>query len=215
MTVTFRVARTDTIQPLDSLDSPGTASALELLTGAERDRLHRLQRPQDRADFVAARVLVRELLTAFTGTRDVAWQIAQRCATCGGPHGRPYLSGADAGGLHLSWAHSHGLVAAAVADSPVGIDVERTRGDPPLSADGAPTLERWLRWTRAEALVKFGLVDLDTALEIPLSGPPGQSPAVAGAALRDEVAADGSWVASLAMAAISGEVRSSGVPGSS
>lgn len=187
----YRVTRTDVVVA----DPPSP----HLLSPDERDRYERLRRPQDRADFVAARTLVRELLDEFTGSTGGDWSIVQRCATCGGPHGRPQLVGERSGALHLSWAHSDGLVAAAVADGPVGIDVEHTRGDPPpLPRHGGPPLDRWLGWVRGEALVKLGVVDLDGVLTWPLTGAPGALTTVAGARLSDAVAPDGSWVAALA-----------------
>ena len=48
--------------------------------------------------------------------------IVQRCATCGGPHGRPEVAGHP--GVGASLAHSRGVVAAAAGMVPVGIDVE-------------------------------------------------------------------------------------------
>lgn len=38
-----------------------------------------------------------------------------------GEHGKPYV---EAEGVHFSISHSHGLVCCAVADEPIGIDVE-------------------------------------------------------------------------------------------
>jgi phosphopantetheinyl transferase len=50
-----------------------------------------------------------------------------------GPHGKPFPEGVFINGktLHVSISHSDGLVAAAVADSPVGIDIQSIPQMPP------------------------------------------------------------------------------------
>ena len=117
------------------------------------------------------------------GSVDVA--IVQRCAVCGGPHGRPEVAGHPDVGASLS--HSHGVVAAAAGTVPVGIDVEAfppatglAAGD--LSAaladaeieaiESAPDPPRALlmAWVRKEACLKAGLVDLDGLNGFDLSG---------------------------------------------
>ncbi len=157
------------------------------LNDGERARLTRLRVPQDRHDLVAARVLARLLVVHRDGRPPGAAALAsirlhQRCPECGGPHGRPEVSGRTE--LGLSWAHARGLVAAAVADGPVGIDVERRDGEVPRldgRSDGAAaaSLAAWLGWTRGEALVKAGLTDLDEVQRWPLAGPPSRHAAVA------------------------------------
>lgn len=133
--------------------------AQSLLGADERARLAALRRREDQDDFVAARVLVRTLLVAESAVPLRAVRIRQECARCGGPHGAPQTDGA-----FLSWAHSSGVVAAAVSDQPVGIDVE------PLGA-AVPVLDGRLRdvaeWVRLEAIVKTGRIDLDGALALP------------------------------------------------
>lgn len=139
-----------------------------LLSAHERRRLAALRRQTDRDDFVAARVLVRMLLVEVVPDVPTdagadgplgSVRIWQECATCGGPHGAPHTEGA-----FLSWAHSSGVVAAAVSDRPVGVDIE------PLDA-AIPALAGRLRdvaeWVRLEAIVKTGRIDLDGALALP------------------------------------------------
>ncbi|NNG38473.1 hypothetical protein HJ588_04185 [Flexivirga sp. ID2601S] len=132
----------------------------QLLSLDEQLRWRRLRRAQDRDDFVAARLLVRLLLidgsptpSALTGIR-----LRQVCAECDGAHGRPTVL--DAPEVAVSWAHSGGAVAAVVgAAGPLGVDVER-------ATTLAPELSRritWHEWTRAEALVKAGMLDLAAA----------------------------------------------------
>lgn len=140
--------------------------ALSLLGPAECERYERLRQPVDRDDFVAARALARMLVLTqrgepLTSAGLGAVTFEQRCETCSGPHGRPTI--VQESRLEVSWAHAKGVVAVAVGDRPVGVDVERLAPDPPpgLSGEGAGP---WLVWTRAEALTKLGLADLETAL---------------------------------------------------
>jgi 4'-phosphopantetheinyl transferase len=119
--------------------------------------------------------------------------IVQRCATCGGPHGRPEVAGHPDIGVSL--AHSHGVVAAAAGTVPVGIDVEAFPPADGLAAvdlsaaltaaeigaiESAPDRTRamLLAWVRKEACLKAGLVDLDELggfdlSALPLDPPPG------------------------------------------
>ena len=87
-----------------------------------------------------------------------------------GESGKPYLEGLD---YHFSISHSHGLVICAIADVPIGVDIERLT---PISKDKARLLgERFFTdeenerlqkdeyssktfyfiWTRKEALSKL------------------------------------------------------------
>lgn len=163
-----------------------------LLTDVERRRAARLRKPADRQDFVAAHVLVRLCAEAVFGV-DRASPVVQRCAQCGGEHGRPTLPAVIEAGVSL--AHSGGVVAAAVATGRVGIDVEplgaaavvevaptfTTEAEHRLVAATAdPHRALLLLWVRKEALVKAGLASLaamssldlaDLPLEWPRSGP--------------------------------------------
>lgn len=137
-----------------------------LLSPVERKRHDRLRQRVDRDDFVAARALARVLVLdhrgePITGEGLRAVEFAQRCASCGGPHGRPVIPGQI--GPAVSWAHAKGVVAAAVSDGSVGVDVERIEADPPPGLPGEG-IAPWLTWTRAEAVTKLGLADLETAL---------------------------------------------------
>lgn len=154
-----------------------------LLAPAELGRLHALRRPGDREDFVAARALARLLLCEAQGLSPTAAALrgltfTQRCATCGAPHGRPVCD--QHPGVGVSWSHSTGQVAVALAAGPVGVDLEQvaavtqhlgTRSRPDGSAPGDP-VRGALAWARAEALVKWGHGDLDAALRWSLDDPP-------------------------------------------
>ncbi|HEV3363386.1 MAG TPA: hypothetical protein VG795_04480, partial [Acidimicrobiia bacterium] len=98
------------------------------LSSAEKERLARFKLPSDGADFQAAHLLIRKCAARLLGVHPGDVSIVQRCATCGGPHGRPEVEGHPEVGASL--AHSRGVVAAAAGTAPVGIDVEAL-----LSAD--------------------------------------------------------------------------------
>jgi 4'-phosphopantetheinyl transferase len=164
-----------------------------LLTPAEQERMARFRHRADGEDFQAAHLLIRKCAARLieVGTRDVV--IVQRCAICGGPHGRPEVVGHP--GIGASLAHSRGVVAAAAGTVPVGVDVEAfppvdgvSAGD--LSAaltaaeiraiEAAPDPRRavLLAWVHKEACLKAGLVDLDGLAgfdlsALPLDSPPG------------------------------------------
>ncbi|OUE20274.1 hypothetical protein BFL36_11465 [Clavibacter michiganensis] len=104
----------------------------------------------DRAARTAAgRDALRALAADLTGADPSEITVRARCATCGGPHGRPVLGGSRAlDGLHASVAHAGDAVVVAVStDGPIGIDAEpRGREAPP-----GTTLAEWVR---IEAVLK-------------------------------------------------------------
>lgn len=119
---------------------PGDARrlrALGVLSVAESERQRR--NPSD--GFLLGRLLLQELAVELTGA-PVA--ISAACPQCGEEHGRPT---SDA--LWLSVAHTDGLVAAAAARVPVGIDVERADAKVPAEFGGTVAA-----WTRLEAVLK-------------------------------------------------------------
>lgn len=142
------------------------------LGATERERADAFHEAADAGDFVAAHLLARECVTALTGATPVA--LEQRCATCGGPHGKPYVRGLP--DIHVSWSHSRGHVAAVAARAPVGIDVEaRTRTHDiarlarrtatPAEAeqilrDDDPDAAYLRMWVAKESLVKVGAITL-------------------------------------------------------
>lgn len=125
---------------------------------------------------VDARGLARRLVAQHTGVAPGDVRLAQTCAACGGPHGRPQVLGLD---VHVGWAHSAGLVAVVVSAVPCAVDIEsldRLRtGLLPLDtlhaherawlaeqADGAPRAAAFASlWVRKEVLVKLGDLSLD------------------------------------------------------
>ena len=141
------------------------------------ERHERLRQPQDRDDFLAARLLTQRLVAEVTGQAADEVEFTQHCDHCGGPHGQPLIADAP----HISWSHAQGWVAAVISPQPCGIDVEVVADRPPLldvltageqdlirsAPEGRPKSVAFLRlWVRKEALLKAagtGLTD-QTAL---------------------------------------------------
>lgn len=169
-----------------------------VLNPDERARWSRLQRQTDRDDFVAARVLVRQLLVSAGVADDIAAiALAQKCAQCGGPHGRPSVVGRPE--VFVSWAHSSGRVAAAVSDRPVGIDIEPAHAVVPKLDGRTRTVTEWVRM---EALVKAGHTDLDGGLQLVLEW----SPAPGGHRYGDHLLIDAHDEATSSVIALAQEV---------
>lgn len=93
------------------------------LTEDEQVRLHAMQQPARRQEFMACRYALRHLLSMTEGHAVEYWQLDA-------PKGRaPRLNachhGVDGGSfVHLSLTHSGSYLACAVASQPVGIDLE-------------------------------------------------------------------------------------------
>lgn len=103
------------------------------LDEAERSRLAALRGDAQRARFVGAAVLMREVLAELAGCGATAVGLDRECADCAGPHGRPVPTGAAAG-LHVSASHSGPYVLVAASRRPVGVDVELLRETSPSPA---------------------------------------------------------------------------------
>ncbi|GAB2786605.1 4'-phosphopantetheinyl transferase family protein [Streptomyces daliensis] len=108
--------------PRTPLDVPPLDVAV--LDETERARGAAFAAPRDARRYLAAHVLLRHLLAARLGVtpREVPLERAA-CPNCGRGHGRPRVPAA--GAPHFSLSHSGGLVLVAVADKPVGADVQR------------------------------------------------------------------------------------------
>jgi 4'-phosphopantetheinyl transferase len=104
-------------------DVDRTQLDLSLLDAAERRRAGRLE-PEDRLTYVAAHILLRQLLGGRLGVapREVAY-IREPCPWCGAPCGRPALD-RPTRSLHFSLSRSGGVVMIGIASAPVGVDVE-------------------------------------------------------------------------------------------
>lgn len=135
------------------------------LSADEQARAARLVMPDAQRRFIAARAGLREILSRMTGIDAAALTFSV------GKHGKPCLTGiADT--PHFNLAHSGELALCAVADHPVGVDLERVR---PLanmpqmaemsftdqeraalwSLDEPARIAAFFRlWTRKEAIMK-------------------------------------------------------------
>lgn len=160
---------------------PDQATAAKQLSAAQQTRYEAFLRTADRLNFLAVRTLAIRLLNLLGVPVSLA-DLRQECVHCGGAHGAPQLGSAR--GVHLSWAHTAGVVAVAVGGAPLGVDVERmgtalppvaeagcVPGAPVRRLDGGPPEYAWVRWVRAEALTKLTGVGIDQTLTWPLAGP--------------------------------------------
>jgi 4'-phosphopantetheinyl transferase len=186
-----RIARSDGGTPLvlagptaAVLDLIGDAEAL--LTGAELARAGAFRQPSDRSDFVAAHALVRLCAARqLPGVEADGLTVVQRCAQCGGAHGRPMLL--EAPRLAVSLTHTQGYVAAVAGFGPVGIDAEMTTRRHDLAAAelalhpseldavkaaADPPLAFLRQWVRKEALVKLGAGTIDGMRSLNLAALP-------------------------------------------
>jgi 4'-phosphopantetheinyl transferase len=102
---------------------------VEILDPGELARAASYRNPADTRGFVVAHVTVRRVLACLTGMDPAALRFARDpCPLCGEPHGRPIVVGVPA--LHFSLSHAGSQVVVAVADRPVGVDVEETVTEP-------------------------------------------------------------------------------------
>ncbi|MDI3402250.1 4'-phosphopantetheinyl transferase family protein [Streptomyces cavernicola] len=141
-----------------------------LLDAGERARAERLRRPADRLLYVAAHALLRRRLGARLDRDPAALRfVREPCAGCGAPHGRPALPGAP---VHFSLSHSGDRALVALAERPVGVDLElladdglvddvaaslhpRERAELAGLPPGPPRSTAFTRcWTRKEACLK-------------------------------------------------------------
>ncbi|MFD1330382.1 4'-phosphopantetheinyl transferase family protein [Methylopila musalis] len=92
---------------------------LHLLSDDERERWRRFVAPGARAQFLAARLLLRRTLSRYHAAPPEAWRFAA------GAHGRPHVAEPVGAGLEFNLSHTDGLVALAVSrEREVGVDVE-------------------------------------------------------------------------------------------
>jgi 4'-phosphopantetheinyl transferase len=158
---------------------------VSLLDEDELGRAQAMRRWSDRFRFIAAHAAARLILAEELGLdpAQIRWER--------GRHGKPHLAGAGAG-AHANLSHSSDLAAVAVADRPVGVDVQALTfaTDPeamsrryyPASeahyvaaARTAPgRLGRFVRlWTRKEACVKVAGGRLMQGMKLPVHAPAG------------------------------------------
>lgn len=150
------------------------AADLAELDARETARAAAFVFPADRHRYQVAHVMLRRVLAGHLGAEPGQLTFArQRCPACGGPSGKPVLACPPATavpGLSFSLAHSGAAVAIAVAQGPVGVDVEQEptgcvcslvaamHPDDAALAGALPEPDRHLAvirwWVRAEAVLK-------------------------------------------------------------
>ncbi|MBM6545658.1 4'-phosphopantetheinyl transferase superfamily protein [Janibacter sp. YIM B02568] len=101
-----------------------------LLDAGERGRYEVKGSDAERARFLGAAVLMREVAAELAGCDRADVGLHRACPDCAEPHGRPVPTGAAAG-WHVSASHSGLHVLVAGAGRPVGVDVEVVRAAPP------------------------------------------------------------------------------------
>jgi 4'-phosphopantetheinyl transferase len=108
------------------VDGPSAAADPRWLDATEQARRERFRRPVDRDRFTVGVLLARAVLGAHLDLPPARVPLRRTCPHCGGPHGRPWVSGPDAPSFSVS--HSGDLVTVAfLADAVVGVDVEELR----------------------------------------------------------------------------------------
>lgn len=145
----------------------GRDEFVEDLDEVERARLAAYVRAADQERFLLGVTMVRRLLGARFSLLPASVRLDRTCPDCGKPHGK-----VRADGVELSVTHSGELVGVAIADVPVGIDVERVDetldvdavARVALAADEVEKLKQYdgiekaraftAYWTRREAAVK-------------------------------------------------------------
>lgn len=86
------------------------------LSPSRKEHIDRLRRPEDKTRSLAAEGLLQTLLREHYGITDAKLHRAS--------NGRPYLENSH---LHISLSHSDQMVACAIGEHPVGIDIEKVR----------------------------------------------------------------------------------------
>jgi 4'-phosphopantetheinyl transferase len=165
------------IADLDTLDATE-----DFLSDDERNRAARFRFAHDRRRFCAARTLLRRLLGDRLGLAGPAVRLGA------GPWGKPFLLDPAAGSqlaphLEFNLSHSGPLAVFAVAEQPLGVDIERADPDlewPALAQrffapeeyraistlpDGDRREAFFACWTRKEALVKAAGLGLSYPLD--------------------------------------------------
>lgn len=134
-----------------------------LLDNTEKERARQYHHQKDTARFILARGTLRCLLGRYLDQRPDGLQLAL------GPSKKPFIQNAGPDGIHYNMSHSGDWILIAVANSEVGIDLEKA--DPNFKfgeilescfslleirnmASNAQERDCYKLWTRKEALLK-------------------------------------------------------------
>jgi 4'-phosphopantetheinyl transferase len=166
---------------------------LSWLDAEEVARFERFRVPHAKSAFLTARVLAKTVLGAALEVDPTGLSFDRTCAHCGQYHGKPTLPG----GPEFSISHTverdgSGYVAVAVADVPVGLDIESaTRNSlsvarqslTPLEFTQLQAIEEGARpraflsyWTKKEAVLKAVGMGLAIAMDTITVSAPDQEP---------------------------------------
>ncbi|WP_080939417.1 4'-phosphopantetheinyl transferase family protein [Clavibacter michiganensis] len=146
------------------IDASDLPSLLLHLTPEEIEQVRRLRPHVDRQRSAMGRVMTRMILASRSGVLPDEVEFDRE------PSGRPVLAGPPHPSLHFNTSHSGSFVVIAIADSPVGVDIEQvrpTRGRDALLREALNTHERehvraaadpdvefFRMWTAKESYVK-------------------------------------------------------------
>jgi 4'-phosphopantetheinyl transferase len=138
------LARLELPLPVPVLDA-----LFSTLDAARQAVLARFRRQVDRERGVLGDVLTRTLVAAVAGIRPSAVRVEREAS------GRPTVAAVD--GIHVSISHAGSWVASAVAQAPIGIDVEAVRpvSRAVLGEAGGASLPVVDAWTAKEAYLKM------------------------------------------------------------
>ena len=156
----------------------GATSSDDLLSDPERLRAQRFRREDDRLDFIAAHLLAREVVAELLGVAADEVRLAQSCPECGADdHGPPHVS---VPGTHVSspagptvragsarsprwprWASTSSASPAARSITDAGVHVLSPGESAQVRQAADPRIAFLHWWTRKEALVKVGAIELD------------------------------------------------------
>jgi 4'-phosphopantetheinyl transferase len=178
-----------------SLDQepPVVEKLRQTLSAAELGRAARFRIPEARNRFVAARAILRDILSRYVGFGPAELEFGYR------PRGKPFLAHyGETAGLKFNLSHSHGLALYGITvGREIGVDVERVRPSPDyekiaarffsaaetaalLDLPGELRAESFFRcWTRKEAYIKArgeGLAVSLSSFEVSLAS--GEGPAL-------------------------------------
>lgn len=144
----------------DNLDYFDVDAAMPLLSEQRREKIALLANADDRRESAAVYMLLREALGKEYGITDAP--VFEY-----GDYGKPFLQGAE--GIYFSMSHCRQAVVCAVADFPIGLDVESLRpynerlarytmNDEELlriASSLSPDVEFVRLWTMKEAVAKL------------------------------------------------------------
>jgi 4'-phosphopantetheinyl transferase len=170
------------VTSIDGIEAPELAALTGRLRDADAVRARTLGVEAARARFAVGRLLLQASVARATGCPPSVWRVDVE------PSGRPIVLGTPRP-IFVSLAHSGRYVVTAVADRPVGVDVEELRRVRPglaarvCSADelrslaamsGAERDRAFMAvWTRKEAYGKASGAGLGFALRAVTAGPAG------------------------------------------